>query len=207
MNNWKEYVFAAVIVTASGFAYVKDFHKDIPADLRDAVAGRGDFDTTIPAMEKDSGNIPVPKLETGAIVLDGKRFTGLSVLPDEDQSVKPSSGERPATTGKGALLQDPQLDGCHFLALNAGEQTQFVQPRWKQIQEGRATALCGLLGYGAAVQVSVVFGQEDKAWFDFAPNGSLFRAVYRTLSFGTMSGMRTVYPARLKEVTCAPKEK
>lgn len=61
MTNWKKYILVAVIVTASGFGYIKSSHRNIPADLRDAVADNKEFDTNIPVFEKDKGNIPVPK--------------------------------------------------------------------------------------------------------------------------------------------------
>ena len=61
MTNWKTYAFVAVIVTASGFVYIKNSHKNIPADFRDAVAGNEEFDTAIPALKENKGSIPVPK--------------------------------------------------------------------------------------------------------------------------------------------------
>jgi hypothetical protein len=61
MTNWKKYILAAVIVTAAGFSYIKSSHRNIPADLRDAVADNGKFDISIPVFEKNSGNIPSPK--------------------------------------------------------------------------------------------------------------------------------------------------
>jgi len=61
MTNWKKYILAAVIVTAAGVGYIKSSHRNIPADLRDAVADNGKFDTSIPVFDKSSGNIPEPK--------------------------------------------------------------------------------------------------------------------------------------------------
>jgi len=46
---------------AAGFGYIKSSHRNIPADLRDAVADNGKFDTSIPVFDKNSGNIPEPK--------------------------------------------------------------------------------------------------------------------------------------------------
>ena len=74
MISWKKYVLASVIVTVAGFAYFKGPHRNIPLDLRDAVADNAKsqyFDTTIPVIEKDMGNIPVPNapvlVKTGAL--------------------------------------------------------------------------------------------------------------------------------------------
>lgn len=58
MNNWKKYVFAAVIVTTAVSAYIKSPDRHIPSDLRDAPADSDRFDTSIPVFAKDSGNIP-----------------------------------------------------------------------------------------------------------------------------------------------------
>jgi len=60
MTNWKKYILVAVIVTAAGFGYIKSSHRNIPSDLRDAVADNGKFDTSIPVFDKDSGSIPEP---------------------------------------------------------------------------------------------------------------------------------------------------
>ena len=61
MTNWKKISLVAVVVTAVGFGYIKSSHRNIPADLRDAVADNGKFDTSIPVFDKSSGNIPEPK--------------------------------------------------------------------------------------------------------------------------------------------------
>ena len=61
MSNWKKYTLAAVMVTAAIFAYSHNLHKNVPSDLRDAVADNGKFDTSIPAFDKNSGNVPEPK--------------------------------------------------------------------------------------------------------------------------------------------------
>jgi iron(II)-dependent oxidoreductase len=61
MTNWKKISLVAVVVTAVGFGYTKSSHRNIPADLRDAVADNGEFDTSIPVFDKSSGNIPEPK--------------------------------------------------------------------------------------------------------------------------------------------------
>ncbi|HBW23268.1 MAG TPA: hypothetical protein DEF68_07825 [Elusimicrobia bacterium] len=60
MNNWKKYTLAALVVTAAGFAYLNSSHRNIPADFRDAVADKG-FDTTMPIIDKEKGDVPVPK--------------------------------------------------------------------------------------------------------------------------------------------------
>ena len=68
MTSWKKYVLAVMIVTAAGFAYVNNSHRNIPSDIRDAVADdvkSRDFDTTIPAIEKGKGNVPVPEVVPG----------------------------------------------------------------------------------------------------------------------------------------------
>ncbi len=61
MTKWKIYALVAVVATAAGFGYIKSSHRNIPADLRDAVADNGKFDTSIPVFDKSSGNIPEPK--------------------------------------------------------------------------------------------------------------------------------------------------
>ena len=53
-------VIALIAVTAGVFAYTRP-HNAMPSDLRDAVADNGEFNTSIPVFEKDSGNIPAPK--------------------------------------------------------------------------------------------------------------------------------------------------
>jgi formylglycine-generating enzyme required for sulfatase activity len=67
MTSWKKYVLVAVILAVAGFGYIKSSHRNIPADLRDSVADNGEFDTSLPVFDKDSGNIPEPK----AVVLEG----------------------------------------------------------------------------------------------------------------------------------------
>ena len=44
----------------AGFAYINGTHRNIPADLRDAVADDSTFNTSIPAISKDNASIPVP---------------------------------------------------------------------------------------------------------------------------------------------------
>lgn len=61
MINRKKYILIAVVVTAAGFGYINSSHRNIPADLRDAVADNGRFDTSLPVFDKSSGNIPEPK--------------------------------------------------------------------------------------------------------------------------------------------------
>ena len=64
MSNWKTYLLAAVMATAAGFGYIKSSHRNIPADLRDAVADNTkpqDFDTSLPVLKKDGSDIPEPK--------------------------------------------------------------------------------------------------------------------------------------------------
>jgi formylglycine-generating enzyme required for sulfatase activity len=60
MANWKIYTLIAVVMTAAGFGYVKSTHRNIPSDLRDAVANDGKFDTSIPMVDKSKSNIPEP---------------------------------------------------------------------------------------------------------------------------------------------------
>ena len=62
MTSWKKYVLVAVIVMVAGFAYVSNSRRNIPPDLRDAVADdvkAQKFDTSIPVVGKDRENIPV----------------------------------------------------------------------------------------------------------------------------------------------------
>ena len=71
MNNWKKYALGAVLVTAAGFAYVNNSHRNIPTDLRDAVIDGAALDSRFAATEKGSGTVPVPKAPvpagTGAV--------------------------------------------------------------------------------------------------------------------------------------------
>lgn len=63
MTTWKTIILCvAVVATAAGFGYVKSSHRHIPADLRDAVADKGKFDTSLPVFDKNSGKIPEPKV-------------------------------------------------------------------------------------------------------------------------------------------------
>jgi len=70
MNNWKKYALGAMLVTAAGFAYVNNSHRNIPTDLRDAVIDGAALDSRFAATEKDNGTVPVPKTpvpaQTGA---------------------------------------------------------------------------------------------------------------------------------------------
>jgi formylglycine-generating enzyme required for sulfatase activity len=84
MNNWKKYVLAAVIVTAAGFGYIKSSHRNIPADLRDAVSDNRELDTSLPVFDKNGGDIPVPA--AAAPVKDG----GLGVSKDDAANKSPS---------------------------------------------------------------------------------------------------------------------
>ena len=64
MKNWKKYTLAVAIITVAGFAYVKNSQRNIPSDLRDAVADATeskDFDTAIPALEKVKVDVSAPK--------------------------------------------------------------------------------------------------------------------------------------------------
>jgi formylglycine-generating enzyme required for sulfatase activity len=61
MTNWKKYILVvAAVATAAGFGYIMSSHRNIPSDLRDAVADKG-FDASILSFEKGAGNIPEPK--------------------------------------------------------------------------------------------------------------------------------------------------
>ena len=67
MNNWEKYTLAAVIVTAAGFTYIKSSHRDIPSDLRDAVADNTSAEefnnlVGVRASEiKPVNDVPMPK--------------------------------------------------------------------------------------------------------------------------------------------------
>ncbi len=62
----KTIVLAFLAVTAGVFGYTR-LHNGIPSDLRDAVADNREFNTSIPVLEKDSGNLPEPK----AVAVEG----------------------------------------------------------------------------------------------------------------------------------------
>ena len=75
MKNWKKYTLAVAIITVAGFTYVKNSQKNIPSDLRDAVADVSeskDFNTNIPAIKNAKGNVPLPKPAAD----DGKGWFG-----------------------------------------------------------------------------------------------------------------------------------
>lgn len=55
----KAIVVSLIAVTAGVFLYTRP-HNAMPSDLRDAVADNREFDTTIPVVTKDPGDIPVP---------------------------------------------------------------------------------------------------------------------------------------------------
>lgn len=67
MTNRKKYIIVAMVVTATGFGYITSSHRNIPSDLRDAVADNGDFDTSLPILDKNGDDIPVPQ----AAAVDG----------------------------------------------------------------------------------------------------------------------------------------
>ncbi len=55
----KATVIVFMAITAGVFAYTRP-HNAVPSDLRDAVADNREFDTAIPDVTKDAGDIPVP---------------------------------------------------------------------------------------------------------------------------------------------------
>ena len=59
MNNIGKYLLVALVVTAGGFAYIRNPQAHIPADLRDAVASE-DFNTDVRSMAPLKGAVPVP---------------------------------------------------------------------------------------------------------------------------------------------------
>ena len=71
MNSWGKYTLVAVMVTVAGFTYIKSSHRNIPSDLRDAVAdnaGFQDFDgkaagsiSLIKAIKTDDSSVPAPE--------------------------------------------------------------------------------------------------------------------------------------------------
>ena len=61
MNNIKKYVLPGLIAVTVVCVYTKNSHRAIPADLRDAVADNGSFDTSIPAIGKSGANVPVSR--------------------------------------------------------------------------------------------------------------------------------------------------
>lgn len=62
MTNWRKYILAAAAVaTAVGFGHIKNSHRNIPVDFRDAVADNGKFDTSLPVIDKKNSDIPEPK--------------------------------------------------------------------------------------------------------------------------------------------------
>lgn len=87
MNNWKKYALATVIVTVAGFAYIKSLHRNIPSDLRDAVA-----DETSPEFNslhnvkasdiKPVSEVPVPVVSKGYVV-ENDPSAGVPATPIE----------------------------------------------------------------------------------------------------------------------------
>jgi hypothetical protein len=221
MTSWKKYVLATVIVMTVGFVYVKNSHRNIPSDLRDAVADNGDFNTAIPVV-KDNGNIPTvpkPKAEPATsqpVTFYLSHFTGLSVLADQNQPKRLYSKGSENVTGdvtgmiKGVALHNPTLDGKQFLALTGYE--NFSAMSKEQLELARATALCKFLGYGDATVATVSWLTQneyvngDPYLLEISGGKLLSVPQYfenHWASFPTI----TYYPASLAEVICAPKSK
>jgi len=82
MINWKKHGLVAAIMTVAGFCCIESWNRNIPADLRDAVADTVPFDTGIRFIDKSRGDLAEPKAapaEDG--VVDGtKGFSDIFVL-------------------------------------------------------------------------------------------------------------------------------
>ena len=92
MPGWKKYVFAAVLVTAAGFAYRAVNHRSVPSGLRDAVADEvkaQGFDTTIPVVEKNEGGIPIPKAAISVETRASGKGSGAGNDPSAGRPSKP----------------------------------------------------------------------------------------------------------------------
>lgn len=63
MTKLKAVACALVVLAAGWYGFARNSQGDIPTDLRDAVADNGEFSTSLPALDKNSGNIPAPKAE------------------------------------------------------------------------------------------------------------------------------------------------
>ena len=81
MNNWEKYTLAAVVVLAAGFAYINGTHRDIPADLRDAVS-----DSSFEALKTEAG----------------EEASGFSVSEPEIKPLYVETGSRKAPGNKDA---------------------------------------------------------------------------------------------------------
>lgn len=76
MTNCNKALFSAVIVAVAGFTYSMRSHRNVPTDLRDAVADRNstEFSTApCPSIEKDKGNIPAPNTPKDAHICQAYR--------------------------------------------------------------------------------------------------------------------------------------
>jgi len=80
MNNKNKYFFllGIMIIMVAGFIYIKNSHRNVSANFRDAVADNSEFDTKIPENIKGASNnlnIPTP--------VDQKEMDVASLIPHE----------------------------------------------------------------------------------------------------------------------------
>jgi len=142
MTNWKKYTLAVAIITVAGFAYVKNSQKNIPSDLRDAVADVSeskDFDTSIATLEKVKVDIPAPVRANAADKKAGNAedvlatlYTRLFALQD-----KQSDSEISLVRAKREL---PQLVKNVNRANTAGCVGCVPQPADRVIADARVTS-------------------------------------------------------------------
>ena len=80
MSNLKKYAFAAVILTVAGGVYINNLHRNIPADLRDAVASEGAAgQLQESAPQSTASEIPAPKAAAVEFKLDDAARGGVMI--------------------------------------------------------------------------------------------------------------------------------
>lgn len=135
-------VIALLAVSAGVFAYTHQ-HNAAPSDLRDAVADNGEFNTSIPVFEKNSGNTQEPKpVAVGEAAVAKNSYSMLDVFASVDTAEgslriilnKPASGTFPASSTK----CDSRLAAAMML-LNVESRWPGLLKRtdfkWRQFQE------------------------------------------------------------------------
>ena len=110
MNNWKKYALGAVLVTAAGFAYVNNSHRNIPTDLRDAVMDGAALDSRFAATEQNNGTVPVPEAPVSAETGDSDDFLVSKILP----TGVPSMPVRWITIPGGKFMMGKDEGGADF---------------------------------------------------------------------------------------------
>ncbi len=112
---------ALIAVTAGVFAYTSP-HNAIPFDLRDAVADSGKFDTGLPVIDKNSGNIPVPK----PVLVNGEKASEAADVRILESAMRCRADGTSFANCFGPDIKDPLLElpllreirRCEYLDVN-----------------------------------------------------------------------------------------